>query len=919
MSIHTSSLQNDERDINVSSPIERKSFFSASHLPFHQLQRASVRYHNGNYVPKTPSIPKHQRLYVNVDPTNQLEPLAAAKASVSSSSEHLKIINGRKDQFGVTDVDRYSKNHNAFLGSSSKTSGFASNAAAVAASNLSSSQSPTTPKSSTGTRFEAFSLNSKQLPKKISTSGSEVNDPLVVNAKKAPVSVPSTSRKPVRIKNQQSTVGSTNSNSTPYLEIQKPISKNEDYTRKTRSSYLTHKSLDHTYKASKSAYKYPNSNFGRNSEVSDGNQSPLETGNALCQSNAAVGSKEDDSISNSSFVKKAAKFSLKSSYSEGNDDVKIPKDEQSLLAPKNSQRSPHASLGGNFLPAATTTLQKQASNDRISDESNTSSVRAPVRNAAVIACNLSHNLKKDTGNTSQHSTLPSKNFKPKPKEIEISHSIPYAASTKTLLSSSEKKVQPQSSNLIPNAIPLAAARKIAISAKHSLQRLKDSHFNHSSALLFAFHAATQVSGAKSEAAFDNNPPYRDPPNVISSAHIAANQATNEKKDIPLRLSISSDPLGAIPIAIENKNSAALLNPSKPYRSSLGYSSPLFSRQNSPSEDVFYDAVDDEHTLDPPPAISEVLCDLPHNTEELTKTPMNGEVDKLGNYTDTESSEDRPSVATENPISSFKNSILNFSNDTAKALKWRLSGVLQPEKTIGPNLFYLHRDALDSSSAVHAAAIADRSFPVVQEKPPPLKTKALKKPSPHTLRRPTKKKYFFSKRSNGRFKNARVSRISKNVDIPRFVIDENRRKLYEGLWAANKGYLLRDSDVVYPENYVCDIVVRELWSRCGAPTSVLSVIYNLVDRSHFHMLNREEFIVGLFLIDQYLTGRKLPLKVPDSVWISSKRMGEMLWRLEQLQMKTRKKKNRFKRKVYKGLKWEFGSDQEDKGEEETATG
>ncbi|EPX74617.1 ENTH/VHS domain-containing protein [Schizosaccharomyces octosporus yFS286] len=914
MSIHTSSLQNDERDTNISSPIEEKYSFSASHLPFHQLQRASVRYHNGDYSSNPPFSPKHQRLHVNLDPSNSHEPLAAARASVSSSSEHLQIINRRKNQFGVSASDRYSKNHNSFLESSSRKSGFVSNAAAIAASRLSSSQSLTTRTSSKRTPTKAFPLTWRQHEKKTITSRSGVKDPLV-NAKVLSNSVSSTDQKIDETKSQQKPIGYT-ANSHSFLNTQDTTVKNKHHIRKTTMSSVS-KSLDHTSGASKSAYKYPKLNleFGKNAELFGDNTNSNEARNVLHQSNNDIESKEGNPFLNSSFVRKAAKISSTISRSESNDDMNKSKDERSLLNANIFQRSMHRNLNEKILPSKAVNSETQASNDRSSNNLNTLSIRPSVRNAAVIASNTFQGSKDSTGHISQYSTLPPKELISKTKDIEVSKSMPFTASVGTFLSSPMKRIQPQNHSSIPNTLPLAAARKIAMSAKHSLQRLKDSHFNRSNSLFFAFHAASQVSGVNVETAYNKSTSHY---NFNSSAHIAANQAVNEKKDIPLRLSLSSDPTTTVPITTQNKDVAALFDTSIPNRSPHGHSSPLSNRLISTSEDVFYDAADDENALDPFPTALEALCDSSHNTEESSKTLAVGEIDRLGNYTDTESSEERPSNLTEKAISTFKNSLLNFSNDTAKALKWRLSGVLQPEKVVAPSLFYLHREALDSSSAVHAAAIADRSFPVIQEKPPPLKTKALKKPSPHTLRRPSRKKRFFSKRSNGRFRNAKVSKISKNIDIPRFVIDENRRKVYEGLWAANKGYLLRGTDVAYPENYICDIVVRELWSRCGAPTSVLAYIYSLVDRSHIHMLNREEFIVGMFLIDQYLTGRKLPLKVPDSVWISSKRMGEMLWRLEQLQKKTRTKKNRFKRKVYKGLKWEIGSDHEEKGEEGTAT-
>ena len=41
----------------------------------------------------------------------------------------------------------------------------------------------------------------------------------------------------------------------------------------------------------------------------------------------------------------------------------------------------------------------------------------------------------------------------------------------------------------------------------------------------------------------------------------------------------------------------------------------------------------------------------------------------------------------------------------------------------------------------------------------------------------------------------------------------------------------------------------------------------MDHQNIGLLVREEFVVGMWLIDQQLKGHKLPVKVPDSVWDS----------------------------------------------------
>ncbi|OAP62916.1 hypothetical protein AYL99_02143 [Fonsecaea erecta] len=109
------------------------------------------------------------------------------------------------------------------------------------------------------------------------------------------------------------------------------------------------------------------------------------------------------------------------------------------------------------------------------------------------------------------------------------------------------------------------------------------------------------------------------------------------------------------------------------------------------------------------------------------------------------------------------------------------------------------------------------------------------------------------------------------------ITERERKRYEGVWAANRGLLL-DYDLDNPDSelrkdgtpasdLVVNVVVRDIWERSRLPKDVLEEIWDLVAQPGAKTLNREEFVVGLWLIDQRLKGRKLPVKVSPSVWSS----------------------------------------------------
>ncbi|KAK4941090.1 Increased rDNA silencing protein [Elasticomyces elasticus] len=109
------------------------------------------------------------------------------------------------------------------------------------------------------------------------------------------------------------------------------------------------------------------------------------------------------------------------------------------------------------------------------------------------------------------------------------------------------------------------------------------------------------------------------------------------------------------------------------------------------------------------------------------------------------------------------------------------------------------------------------------------------------------------------------------------VTERERKRYEGVWAANKGILLDldpeasiseySKDGVPISDFVANVVVQDIWERSRLPRDVLEEVWDLVARPGAKALNREEFVAGLWLIDQRLKGRKLPVKVSPSVWAS----------------------------------------------------
>lgn len=81
--------------------------------------------------------------------------------------------------------------------------------------------------------------------------------------------------------------------------------------------------------------------------------------------------------------------------------------------------------------------------------------------------------------------------------------------------------------------------------------------------------------------------------------------------------------------------------------------------------------------------------------------------------------------------------------------------------------------------------------------------------------------------------------------------------------------------VEPNQLIHGIVIKRIWKRSRLPDATLETIWNLVDYRKDGTLNKPEFLVGMWLIDQCLYGRKLPKKVDDKVWESLGSIGVTL--------------------------------------------
>ncbi|KAL2378928.1 hypothetical protein RJZ90_005648 [Blastomyces dermatitidis] len=104
------------------------------------------------------------------------------------------------------------------------------------------------------------------------------------------------------------------------------------------------------------------------------------------------------------------------------------------------------------------------------------------------------------------------------------------------------------------------------------------------------------------------------------------------------------------------------------------------------------------------------------------------------------------------------------------------------------------------------------------------------------------------------------------------ITDRERKRYEGVWAANRGLLIDERSLPGASgaplrDMVLNLVVKDIWSRSRLQPIILGQIWDLVCHDSRRMLTRQEFVVGMWLVDQCLKGRKLPINVSQSVWDS----------------------------------------------------
>lgn len=70
-----------------------------------------------------------------------------------------------------------------------------------------------------------------------------------------------------------------------------------------------------------------------------------------------------------------------------------------------------------------------------------------------------------------------------------------------------------------------------------------------------------------------------------------------------------------------------------------------------------------------------------------------------------------------------------------------------------------------------------------------------------------------------------------------------------------------------DGLMLNLVVKDIWYRSNLPRDLLVQIYNMVDTRKDGTLDRKSFIVGMWLVDQCLYGRKLTNELDQRVWNS----------------------------------------------------
>mgnify|MGYP003365102427 FL=1 len=70
-----------------------------------------------------------------------------------------------------------------------------------------------------------------------------------------------------------------------------------------------------------------------------------------------------------------------------------------------------------------------------------------------------------------------------------------------------------------------------------------------------------------------------------------------------------------------------------------------------------------------------------------------------------------------------------------------------------------------------------------------------------------------------------------------------------------------------DGLILNLVAKDIWQRSNLPEYLLRQIYSLVDTRGDGTLDRRSFIIGMWLVDQCLYGKKLPSELSSPIWNS----------------------------------------------------
>lgn len=232
------------------------------------------------------------------------------------------------------------------------------------------------------------------------------------------------------------------------------------------------------------------------------------------------------------------------------------------------------------------------------------------------------------------------------------------------------------------------------------------------------------------------------------------------------------------------------------------------------------------------------------------------------------------VVTTNQNMKFKTTMRGNDQNSSKSYEKDGSDILQ--KNRGNDEQFVDRNSADSDDDI--ASIEEDNNPTKRRKRRDkfkrrLKSTAGVVPYSHHL-------HHLDNRYNPSGKTFNEDKPWKSHNDVGFVTPHERKR-YEGMWVSNRCLYLEllpwwasvmsgegNPQVKLPEDgLILNLVVKDIWTRSNLPSDLLAQIYDKVDTRNDGTLDRKSFVVGMWLVDQCLYGRKLPREIDQQVWDS----------------------------------------------------